>query len=112
MIMSKTFSAQFSFSKVIHGDPLDKCNASQFKRFLCKSPLVPTQGFGSFHQQYLIDGKIVAVGVIDILPRCVSSVYLYYDPAFHFLSLGTLTSLLEVKPDQILVSICITTYHP
>ena len=85
------------YVKVIHGDPLDKCNASQFKRFLCKSPLVATQGFGSFHQQYLIDGKIVAVGVIDILPRCVSSVYLYYDPAFHFLSLGTLTSLLEVE---------------
>ena len=55
----------------------------------------------SFHQQYLIDGKVVAVGVIDILPRCVSSVYLYYDPAFHFLSLGTLTSLLEVR-DQVL----------
>lgn len=36
------------------------------------------------------------MGVIDILPRCVSSVYLYYDPAFHFLSLGTLTSLLEI----------------
>ena len=81
---------------MIHGDPLDKCNASQFKRFLCKSPLVATQGFGSFHQQYLIDGKIVAVGVVDILPRCVSSVYLYYDPAYSFLSPGTLTSLLEV----------------
>jgi len=85
-----------NYQQVIHGDPLDKCNASQFKRFLCKSPLVATQGFGSFHQQYLIDGKIVAVGVVDILPRCVSSVYLYYDPAFHFLSLGTLTSLLEI----------------
>jgi len=84
------------YQQVIHDDPLDKCSASQFKRFLCKSPLVPTQGFGSFHQQYLIDGKVVAVGVIDILPRCVSSVYLYYDPAFHFLSLGTLTSLLEI----------------
>ena len=42
------------------------------------------------------------MGVIDILPRCVSSVYLYYDPAFHFLSLGTLTSLLEVR-DQVFV---------
>merc|ERR1719430_1499931 len=42
------------YQQVIHDDPLDKCSASQFKRFLCKSPLVSTQGFGSFHQQYLI----------------------------------------------------------
>lgn len=35
---------------------------------------------GAYHRQYLIDGRIVAVGVIDILPNCISSVYLYYDP--------------------------------
>ena len=35
---------------------------------------------GAFHQQYLVDGKIVAVAVLDILPNCLSSVYLYYDP--------------------------------
>ena len=69
----------------IHGDSREKCNASQFKRFLCKSPLIfsPGQvpeGLGSFHQHYLLDGRIIAVGVVDILPHCVSSVYLYYDP--------------------------------
>ena len=36
------------------------------------------------------------MGVLDILPHCVSSVYLYYDPHFAFLSPGTLTSLLEI----------------
>ena len=62
--------------------------------------------------KYCLDGKIIAVGVIDILPNCVSSVYLYYEPEFRFalpyltvncriplwrfLSLGTLTSLLEL----------------
>jgi hypothetical protein len=25
-------------------------------------------GYGAFHQQYLIDGKIVCVGVFDVLP--------------------------------------------
>lgn len=50
-------------------------------------------GYGSFHQQYLVNGKIIAVGVIDVLPRCISSVYLYYDPDYHFLSLGTYTAL-------------------
>ena len=56
-----------------------------------------TSYFGAFHQQYIIDGRIFAVGVIDILPHCVSSVYLYYDPDFSFLSPGTLTSLFEIS---------------
>lgn len=53
-------------------------------------------GFGSFHQQYFLDGKLVAVGVIDILPRCVSSVYLFYDPDYFFLSLGVYSALREL----------------
>ncbi|XP_026292402.1 arginyl-tRNA--protein transferase 1 isoform X5 [Frankliniella occidentalis] len=56
----------------------------------------PPQGYGSFHQQYWLDEKLVAVGVIDILPRCVSSVYFYYDPDFSDLTLGTYGSLREV----------------
>jgi arginine-tRNA-protein transferase len=30
---------------------------------------VPLCGYGSFHQQYWLDGKLVAVGVVDVLPR-------------------------------------------
>ena len=56
-----------------------------------KSKSIP--GFGSFHQQYLLDGKIIAVGVVDILPHSVSSKYLYYDPDYSFLSLGTYSAL-------------------
>jgi len=94
----------------IHKDSPSKCSLGQFKRFLCNSSMarVPYPGggeseqggtsyFGAFHQQYIIDGRIFAVGVIDILPHCVSSVYLYYDPDFSFLSPGTLTSLFEIS---------------
>ena len=49
----------------------------------------PEQGYGSFHQQYWLNGQLIAVGVIDILPTCISSVYFFYDPAYSFLSLGT-----------------------
>jgi len=96
------------YQMAVHGDSEDKCTDKQFRRFLCTSPLQAEDGHGSFHLQYLVDGKIVAVGVIDILPHCVSSVYLYYDPAFSFLSLGTLTSLLEIS----LVRELATTTHP
>uniref|UniRef100_A0A8I5KWA6 Arginyl-tRNA--protein transferase 1 n=1 Tax=Homo sapiens TaxID=9606 RepID=A0A8I5KWA6_HUMAN len=59
-------------------------------------PNGPDCGYGSFHQQYWLDGKIIAVGVIDILPNCVSSVYLYYDPDYSFLSLGVYSALREI----------------
>ena len=49
-----------------------------------------------FFQQYILDGKIICVAVLDILPDCVSSVYLYYDPDYSFLSLGTLSALFEI----------------
>ena len=39
----------------------------------------------------------MAVGVIDILPACVSSVYFYYDPEFSFLSLGVYSALSEIN---------------
>lgn len=53
----------------------------------------PPQGYGSFHQQYWLDGRLIAVGVLDVLPHCVSSVYFFYDPEYHFLVLGTYGSL-------------------
>ncbi|XP_045127347.1 arginyl-tRNA--protein transferase 1-like isoform X4 [Portunus trituberculatus] len=56
----------------------------------------PEQGYGSFHHQYWLDDRLIAVGVLDILPHCVSSVYLYYDPEYSFLSLGTYASLREL----------------
>ncbi|XP_075072399.1 arginyl-tRNA--protein transferase 1 isoform X3 [Mixophyes fleayi] len=91
------------YQTTIHKDPPDKPTISQFTRFLCDSPLEPETrpdgllcGYGSFHQQYWLDGKIIAVGVIDILPYCVSSVYLYYDPDYSFLSLGVYSALREI----------------
>ncbi|XP_042625435.1 arginyl-tRNA--protein transferase 1-like isoform X3 [Cyprinus carpio] len=102
-----SFDASYQVYKLyqmaIHKDPPDKPTESQFKRFLCDSPLEaemapdgPEVGYGSFHQQYWLDGRIVAVGVLDILPSCVSSVYLYYHPDFSSLSLGTYSALREI----------------
>lgn len=51
---------------------------------------------------------LIAVGVIDILPECVSSVYFYYDPDYSFLSLGTYASLREVAFTQELSKACST----
>ena len=98
----------------VHNDRPDHVTESSYRRFLVDTPLifvpptndgtVPPCGFGSFHQQYVIDGQLVAVGVIDILPRCLSSKYLFWDPDFAFLSLGKYSALKEinwVKENQI-----------
>jgi arginine-tRNA-protein transferase len=51
---------------------------------------------------------MIAVGVIDILPECVSSVYFYYDPDYSFLSLGTYASLREIALVRELYKSCST----
>ena len=95
----ETVQVYQKYQQTIHNDSPDKCTERQYKRFLCNSPLQQNSRgppHGSYHYQYCIDGKIVAVGVLDVLQHCISSVYLYYDPQYCFLSLGTLTSLLEI----------------
>ncbi|MCD9560246.1 hypothetical protein HAX54_018767 [Datura stramonium] len=91
----------------VHNDSPDEVAESSYRRFLVDTPLifippsgdltVPPCGFGSFHQQYLIDGRLVAVGVIDILPKCLSSKYLFWDPDLAFLSLGKYSALQEIR---------------
>uniref|UniRef100_A0A5B7ALQ1 Arginyl-tRNA--protein transferase n=1 Tax=Davidia involucrata TaxID=16924 RepID=A0A5B7ALQ1_DAVIN len=91
----------------VHNDTPDHVMESSYRRFLVDTPLVfvpsigdgtvPPCGFGSFHQQYVIDGRLVAVGVIDILPKCLSSKYLFWDPDLAFLSLGKYSALQEIS---------------
>jgi len=98
----ESFRLYKKYQMIIHEDEESKCTEKQFKRFLCHSPLFPAESgdasipFGSYHQHYRLDGRLIAVGVVDVLPSCVSSVYLYYDPEFHFLTLGTFTALREI----------------
>ena len=91
----------------VHNDTPERISEASYRNFLVDTPLnfvpstgdgtVPPCGFGSFHQQYLIDGKLVAVGVVDILPRCLSSKYLFWDPDYAFLSLGKYSALQEIN---------------
>lgn len=94
------------YQTTVHRESADESNFSSFKGFLIDSPLNKASksetepegpGYGSFHQQYWLDERLIAVGVIDILPRCVSSVYFFYDPDYAWLSLGTLSSLREIE---------------
>eukprot|EP00108_Taenia_solium_P009984 TsM_000148900 transcript=TsM_000148900 gene=TsM_000148900 len=55
----------------------------------CGAPQV-----GSYHQQYWLDGKkLIAVGVLDLVPGGLSSVYFFYDTSYKFLRLGIYSAL-------------------
>lgn len=108
------FALYRRYQSQVHNDKPQNLTENSYRRFLVDTPLlyvsptgdstVPPCGFGSFHQQYLVDGKLVAVGVIDILPKCLSSKYLFWDPDFAFLSLGKYSALQEigwVKDNQV-----------
>ncbi|GIL75582.1 hypothetical protein Vretimale_15183 [Volvox reticuliferus] len=89
-----------------HGDEASDLNTESYIRFLVRSPLLyvgraedtsaPECGYGSFHQQYWLDGKLIAVGIVDILPRCLSSVYFFWDTSLASLALGRFSALQEI----------------
>lgn len=84
----------------VHGDPADEVSKGGFKRFLCHSPLQrhnPDQGkkIGSWHQCYRIDGRLIAMAVLDLLPAAVSAVYFIYHQDFEQWSFGKLSAMRE-----------------
>ncbi|KAL0470682.1 arginine-tRNA-protein transferase [Neurospora intermedia] len=94
-----------NYQRLVHKEGPDKISRHGFKRFLCNSPLkretihtsdgVQRQ-VGSFHQCYWLDGKLVAIGVLDLLPHAVSSVYFLYHESFHSHNPGKLSAMREI----------------
>ena len=54
-------------------------------------------GKGSYHLYHRIDGKLVAVGVLDITENIFNSQYFIYDPEFAFLHLGVVGAIHEIE---------------
>ncbi|ERS96331.1 hypothetical protein HMPREF1624_07241 [Sporothrix schenckii ATCC 58251] len=90
---------------MVHKEPPSKISKRGFTNFLCNSPLrretfTERSGrqkkLGSFHQCYRLDGRLVAIGVLDLLPDCVSAVYFLYHESIHNLSPGKLGALREI----------------
>jgi arginyl-tRNA---protein transferase len=72
-----------SYQMTVHQDAESRWSHDSFKRFLCSGldrKIIKLKGvtrkLGSYHQCYRLDGKLIAVAVLDLLPHGVSSVYL------------------------------------
>ena len=62
-----------------------------------KHPEIYPKHYGMHNLIHRIDGKIIAVTVIDILPNYFGSLYCYYDPDYSFLDLGVFTAIREIE---------------
>jgi arginine-tRNA-protein transferase len=75
-----------NYQRNVHHEPPSKITRDGFRRFLCSSPLKRStmhagdevRKLGSYHHCYRLDGRLMAIGVIDLLPQCVSAVYFLY----------------------------------
>ncbi|KAI9869362.1 MAG: Arginyl-tRNA--protein transferase 1 [Trichoglossum hirsutum] len=93
-----------NYQRLVHHEPPSKISRQGFTRFLCDSPLEhmairngnqQEQKLGSYHQCYRLDGRLVAVGVLDLLPQCVSAVYFMYHEEVSSWNFGKLSALRE-----------------
>ena len=97
------FELFHNYQSHVHKEKPGDISQSGFKRFLCTSPLQRTtrqvngklQQLGSYHQCYRLDGRLIAMGVLDLLPHCVSGVYLLYHSDYEKWQFGKLSALRE-----------------
>ena len=52
---------------------------------------------GCYHILYRLNRKLIAVGVVDITPQSLSTVYFFYDPKYRKFSLGVVSAIYELK---------------
>ncbi|EFE40693.1 hypothetical protein TRV_04587, partial [Trichophyton verrucosum HKI 0517] len=123
------FELFLRYQTTIHKEHESRWKHSDFKRFLCsgikqktvKHTITQEDGstttverkLGSYHQCYRLDGKLVAVAVLDLLPHSVSSVYIFhglyiyiytdldsYDPEYEKFELGKISAMREIALTQ------------
>lgn len=93
----------YNYQQHVHQETPEEISRKGFKRFLCNSPLQRTtrevngveQKLGSFHQCYRLDGRLIAISVLDLLPHCVSGVYFIYHSDFERWGFGKISALRE-----------------
>jgi arginyl-tRNA--protein-N-Asp/Glu arginylyltransferase len=74
-----------------------------YKSNFCDNPIIYDQNseigypYGSYHLQYILDGKIIAVSIVDLLPTGLNCMYHFYDTVYGFLSMGTYSAIHEIQ---------------
>ncbi|KAI6249881.1 Arginyl-tRNA--protein transferase 1 [Erysiphe necator] len=93
-----------NYQRVVHQQSPNQITRESFIGFLCASPIKEAHKdvngtlllTGSYHQCYWIDGKLVAMGVLDLLPQCVSGVYFMCHESVRELNFGKISAMREI----------------
>jgi arginyl-tRNA---protein transferase len=93
-----------NYQQTVHHEDSNDISRKGFERFLCGSPLERQQReingrqqpLGSYHLCYRLDGRLIAMSVLDLLPHCVSGVYFLYHKDFERFSFGKISALREI----------------
>lgn len=92
----ESFKLYCKYIQTVHNGP--EPAEEDFKNNYVNQPLTPIQQcisisdlpfYGPYHQQYFLDGRMIAVFIFDILPRGILNRYLFYDPDYFTFSMGT-----------------------
>ena len=102
----EVFALYKKYQMEVHKESEDEISRESFVHFLVETPLphvsraddpsAPAVGYGSHHMQFRLDGRLIAVSAVDVLPRCLSSKYAFWDPDLSYLSLGKVTACKEI----------------
>ncbi|KAL8953893.1 MAG: hypothetical protein Q9222_000267 [Ikaeria aurantiellina] len=102
--MNLRFALFENYQVHVHKERPDEISKAGFRRFLCsglgQSHRIRNgklQKLGSYHQCYRLGGQLVAMAVLDLLPDCVSSVYLIYHRDVQDWYFGKLSALREIS---------------
>jgi len=89
-----------NYQRTVHHEPPLEISRGGFTNFLCRTPLknstMPSgMELGTYHQCYRLDGRLVAMSVLDLLTECVSGVYFMYHQDYSRWSFGKLSACRE-----------------
>ena len=89
-----------SFQDAVHTGEQKFATSSELHWAFVQSPLTTPpdteRPLGTYHMRYHLDGELVMVSVVDILPRYFVSIYFIYNPDIRFLQPGIYTVLREI----------------
>jgi arginine-tRNA-protein transferase len=83
----------------VHNETEDEVSEEQFQRFLCDNPFPKRHDGhlqGHVHQTYYHEGRLIGIGVLDILPHCLSSVYFIWHQDYARFGMGKVASMQEI----------------
>ena len=82
----KPLKSEYSYCEHVVDSPVANCSKDGIN-------------YGTFHQLYRLDGKLVAIGIIDIVPSGIVSVYMWYSTSKEVCrySFGVYSTLKEIE---------------